>query len=92
MTPDTLAPMPPRCAVAPAGLSACPQCGVWQWWLGLVQSHYAQCGWSEASTSAAPRGAGARSMVRWSVRGVTRLRMRRWWRCGKARHDAAPAT
>jgi hypothetical protein len=44
MASDTLAPMPPRCAVAPAGLSACPQCGVWQWWLGLVQSHYAQGG------------------------------------------------
>jgi hypothetical protein len=63
MASDTLAPMPPRCAVAPAGLSACPQCGVWQWWLGLVQSHYAQWGWSEASTSAAPGGAGGRSMV-----------------------------
>jgi hypothetical protein len=44
MTPDTLAPVPPRCAVEPAGRSACPQYGVWQWWLGLVQSHYAQCG------------------------------------------------
>jgi hypothetical protein len=31
MTPDTLAPMPQRCAVEAAGLSACPQCGVWQW-------------------------------------------------------------
>jgi hypothetical protein len=83
MTPDTLAPVPPRCAVAPAGLSACPQCGVWQGWLGLVQSHYAQCGWSEASMSAAPRGAGARSIAPSLVSGVTHPLRRRWWH-GKA--------
>ena len=29
------------------------------------------------------RGAGGRSMARWSVRGVTRPLMRRWWQGGK---------
>jgi hypothetical protein len=30
-------------------------------------------------------------MARWSVPGVTRLLMRRWWQAGKARHEATPA-
>ena len=42
------------------------------------------------ATPAARCGAGGRSMALWSVRSVTRLRMRRWSRRGKAWHDQCP--
>jgi hypothetical protein len=44
MASDTPVPVPQRCVVEPADLFACPTCGVWQWWLGLVQSRWAQGG------------------------------------------------
>ena len=55
-------------------------------WPGRVSNSH------ETSERCESRSAGDRSTARWSVCGVTHPLMRRWSRCGQARHDAAPAS
>ena len=55
-------------------------------WPGRVSNSH------ETSERCESRSAGDRSTARWSVCGVTHPLMRRWSRCGQARHDAVPAS